>query len=51
VRLRVSVTVVQVCHPPVAGMFSEPVRSAPVVSARWNAPVTPLGEATLKLAV
>jgi len=47
----VSVTVAQVCQPPVAGTFSAPVRSLPEVSAMWNASETPLAAATLKLTV
>ena len=44
----VLVTVAQFCQPPVAGMFSAPVRSAPEMSAMWKASETPFGEATLK---
>jgi hypothetical protein len=43
-RVTVAVTVVQVCHPPVAGTLMLPERLAPEELAMCRLSVTPLGE-------
>src|SRR5579872_1644198 len=48
-NVTLAVTAVQVCQPPVAGTFTEPVRFVPEEFDRWNPSVTALGAAISKV--